>query len=283
MSTTTHPPDRPYVAASMLRSLLYFFEQQGLDSAHLAQRARITDDLLAERERLIAGHYYATLMQTGIDATGDALLGLRFGMAVEPDRWGMLGVLLTHCSNVAEAIAFQQRFQALVSTVGHAELAASGPDMMLHWKTPQPTLPALAEEALAAWVNFGRWATGQPQAPNRVTFRHAAQGDMSTYTEFFGCPVAFEQPRDALFFASEVLDTPLRNPDIHLRHWLTERTQRLQHELLDDDIRTRIGQWLAEQLPFGVPARRSGAAAGSDRFSAATATRPCRVPLQGMH
>src|SRR5699024_9533284 len=133
--------------ASMLRSLLYFFEQRQLDTAQLARRAGITDPMLADRERLIPADHYAGLMQAGIAETGEPLLGLAFGMAIEPDRWGMLGVLLSHCNNIAEAIAFQRRFQTLVTTVGHARLQPAPPDMMLSWTPTVPAWPALTEEA----------------------------------------------------------------------------------------------------------------------------------------
>lgn len=262
MSTTPiRQSDPPYVAASMLRSLLHFFEQQALDTAQLVRQAGITDGMLADRERLIPGHHYAELMQAGIAEANNPLLGLAFGMAVEPDRWGMLGVLLTHCNTIAEAIEFQRRFQTLVSTVGHARLQAAPPDMVLSWAPAVTTLPALTEEALAAWVNFGRWATGRLAAPRIVTFSHAAQGPVSAYGDFFQCPVRFEQPQDALFFAPEMLNVPLRSPDPQLKQWLVDRAQRLQRELLDDDIRSRLAHWLAKQLPFGMPERADAARA----------------------
>ncbi len=252
-AVSSNTPEASYTAVSMLRSLLHFLEHQGLGAQQLAHDAGLSDDLLAQHVRLVSSRYYAALMQAGMAETGNPLLGLEFGMAVEPDRWGMLGVLLTHCTNVAEEIAFQSRFQALVSTIGHARLVSSRDALALNWETSEPGIPALTEEALAAWVCFGRWATGQHAAPRAVTFRHPPQGDPAVYTAFFGCPVYFEQAFDGLSLSPEILHVPLRNPDAHLKDWLIQRAQRLQHELLDQDIRARLAHWFADQLPFGVP------------------------------
>ncbi len=118
--------EQRHVAVSMLRSLLYFLERQGLDAPALARDAGLPHATLADRERRVSSTYYAALMQAGIERTGNPLLGLEFGMAVEPDRWGLLGVLVTHCADVGEAIRFQLRFQSLVSTVGEAALVIAG-------------------------------------------------------------------------------------------------------------------------------------------------------------
>ncbi|MES1937582.1 AraC family transcriptional regulator [Salinisphaera hydrothermalis] len=254
--------EQRHVAVSMIRSLMYFLERQGLDAAALARRVHLAPDTLADRDRQVASPQYAALMQVGIEATGDPLLGLRFGMAVEPDRWGMLGVLLTHCVDVSEAIRFQLRFQALVSTVGEAALIRGDDTLALRWTTPPATAPALTEEALAAYVAFGRWATGQATTtPTRVHFRHSPQAEHERYETFFRCPVAFEQPHDELQIAPAVLAMPLRNPDDDLKQWLAARAERLRQDNHDHEPRTRLAEWLARQLPFGVPTLDDAAAA----------------------
>lgn len=245
--------DAPHVAVSMIRSLMYFLEQRGLDAQALASDAGLAADHLAERDRLVAAECYVDLMQRAIEHTANPLLGLEFGMAVEPDRWGMLGVLLSHCANVGEALRFQARFQALVSTVGQGRLSDDGRDLTLHWQAADNTPPALIEEALGAYVAFGRWAIGRPIAPRLVRFRHAPQAEPGRYRALFGCAVHFEAARDEFLIERDILDMPLRNPDPHLKEWLARRARRLQQERLEDDIRARLAQWFAQQLPFGVP------------------------------
>lgn len=228
----------------MIRSLLYFLEQQGLDTRALSRDAGLSAAVLADRDRRINSHHYTALMQAGICRTGDPLLGLRFGSAVEPDRWGVLGVLVSHCRNVGEA--------ALVS---------ASDSLALRWTAPASTPPALTEEALAAYVSFGRWATGRSSAPERVHFRHAPQAKPERYERFLACPVVFNQPCDELVLSPAVLDMPLRNPDADLRNWLARRARRLEKSLDADGIQGRLGRWLAGQLPLGVPTLEQTAAA----------------------
>jgi len=253
--------DAPYVAVSMIRSLMYFLDRQGLDAHALAAKAGLSTDLLYDRDQLVAAPCYARLMQLGIEHTANPLLGLEFGMAIEPDRWGILGVLLSHCANVGEALQFQARFQALVSTVGQGRLIDHGQHLALYWQTADGTPSALIEEALAAYVAFGQWATVQPITPRLVRFRHAPQANPHRYEQLFGCEVCFKAPRDEFLMEPGILQMPLRNPDAHLKDWVAQRARRLQHELLEDDVRARLAHWFAEQLPFGVPALEDAAQA----------------------
>lgn len=255
------PMDTPYVAVSMIRSLMYFLEQRGLDGDALAGEAGLSTDLLADRDLLVAADRYVRLMQHAIEHSANPLLGLEFGMAVEPDRWGMLGVLLSHCANVGEALQFQARFQALVSTVGQGRLIDDGRSLALNWQSADSTPPALIEEALGAYVAFGRWATVRPIAPRLVRFRHAPQADPRRYRELFDCDVCFEAPRNEFLMHRDILEMPLRNPDPDLKAWLARRARRLQQERLEDDVRARLAHWFAEQLPFGVPTLEDAARA----------------------
>ncbi len=58
-----------------------------------------------------------------------------------------------------------------------------------------------------------------------------------------------------------VLEMPLRNPDGDLKRWLASRAERLRDTGNDEDVRTQLAQWLAQQLPFGVPTLNEAAAA----------------------
>jgi len=249
------------VATSMLRALLGYLDETGLDATALAANAGLGAHDLAYPERPLDADCYAALMRAGIDASHNPLLGLEFGMAARPERWGTLGLLLRHCANLGEALAAQARFAHLVSSVGRAILVRHPDHVALDWQTGAPTMPALTEEAFAAWVRFARWASGRRDSPIAVMFRHRAQGDPAVYHDFFDCPVHFRSPINSLHFDPALLDVPLRTPDRQLTEVLSQRVAARQQVRDAHDISQRLHTWLVAHLGQTTPDLATAAAA----------------------
>lgn len=241
------------VAASMLHSLLDHLGGDGMDTAALAEAAGLDMHDLAYPERLLDGRFYTALMRAGIQASHNPLLGLEFGMAAQPQRWGTIGLLLRHCVDLGEALAVQARFAHLVNSVGTARFAQHENHVNLEWHVDGRVMPAITEEALAAWVRFGRWASGHSHAPIRVMFRHRAQGDPAVYHAFFGCPVHYSGPSNSLQFDSAILDVPLRTPDTQLTTILAEQVTARQQARHAQELNRRLHDWLLARLGPDTP------------------------------
>lgn len=244
---------RATVAVSMLRALLDYLGDQGLDTAALVHSTGLDRDTLAYPERSVDAGCYEQLMQAGIAATHNPLLGLEFGMAAQPERWGTLGFLLRHCATLGEALTYQARFAHLVNAVGEGRLVAHEPHVAIEWHSVRATMPALVEEAFAAWVGFARWASARAEAPIAVEFVHRAQGDPALYRAFFNCPVAFRAAASRLCFDRALLDLPLRTPDAGLTAHLAARVAARQQRIDDHDIVERLQAWLTARLSRATP------------------------------
>ncbi|GAB3670268.1 AraC family transcriptional regulator [Salinisphaera aquimarina] len=238
------------VAHSMLRALLDYLGAQGLDRSRLAHDAGVAMAALAYPERRADASRYIALLRAGIEASQNPLLGLEFGMAARPQRWGTLGLLLGHGANLGEALAVQARFAHLVNSVGHGELVQRPKHVELIWRS-DVAMPALVEEAFAAWVCFARWASGQAHAPLRVTFAHRAQGDPAIYGALFKCPVDFSRATSTLQFDADLLDQPLRAPDAELAATLEARVARHEQSEAAQDVVHALERWLAGRLAHG--------------------------------
>ena len=248
------------VAVSMLRALLAYLGVQGLDTAALVQSLALDRDALAYPERSVDAAHYEQLMQAGIAALHNPLLGLEFGRAAQPDRWGTLGALLRHCATLGEALAYQARFAHLVNAVGEGRFVEHERHVAIEWHSTGTAMPALVEEAFAAWVGFARWASAHAAAPLQVEFAHRAQGDPAVYEAFFGCAVVFSAPISRLCFDPALIDLPLRTPDAELAAHLRRRVAERQRAADAHDIQSRLQRWLMDTLGH-APLDLAGAAA----------------------
>ena len=241
------------VAVSMLRALLAYLDAQGLEPAPLAQAAGLDREALAHPERAVDAAHYERLMQAGIAALHNPLLGLEFGMAAQPDRWGTLGFLLRHCATLGEVLAYQARFAHLVNAVGEGRFVAHDDHVALEWHSAGSRMPALVEEAFGAWVRFARWASARDESPTRVEFSHRAQGDPALYEAFFACPVVFSAPACRLCFDPALLEVGLRTPDAALAAHLSDRVAARARAADARDVQARLMAWLKETIGHATP------------------------------
>lgn len=237
----------------MLRALLQYLQTEGIDAHALAERTGLRRADWAHPERAVAATIYERLMQDGIAGLRNPLLGLEFGMAVSPERWGRLGFLLRHCATLGEALVYQTRYATLVNATGRGVFVDDGAGAAIEWRAPGPTMPALVEEAFAAWLQFARWASASEAAPTRVTFAHRAQGDPAAYEDFFACPVAFDAPASRLCFDRGLLDLRLRTPDAQLTRQLDARFAERARSREGAQVEQALRDWITATLGRRAP------------------------------
>lgn len=105
--------------------------------------------------------------------------------------------------------------------------------------------------ALGAVLVLGRDAAGVRWTPRLVRVQHAA-GREPAYAEFFGVPVRFDQPENALILSPDVLALPMREADpilaeLLVRHLRQELRAHRPVQSLAEAVRAAILAALPEQ------------------------------------
>lgn len=215
--------NKAFISASVVRSLLSFLEQRGLNKEQLCQAVNLDPEAVNDGDNTCPPETYGQLMSLAIEQLEDPNLGFHFGSAAEPDRWGVVGYLINSSESLATALTMQQKFQDLVGTIGKINFSSDEKDITLKWETKQPVIPALAEEAVTGWVAFCRWITGTTLNPKEVFFKHSKPANVTAYEEFFGCPLHFEAEFNGLIGPLEFLDLPIKRADSGVRSWLEQQ------------------------------------------------------------
>lgn len=193
------------------------------------------------------------LLQIAALYLNDPLLGLKLGQTITPAHFGVMGYVISACANLAAALTRVERYQRLIYDVNPMRRVIVGNCIELHWGVEHGRPGPLVDEcAIVALIQLARSLTSKPLAPQFVSFVNAEPGDIRPYTEFFGCPVRFDQPETVIQFPLTYLGLRLCQPDPTLVSILEKQADMLLANIpgeaddFEQSVRRRIA-YLARQ------------------------------------
>ncbi len=242
-----------YVSAAFVRLLFEFLEERGLDAAEiLGEPAPAHSDQGMTRYPM---SHWAQLLTRAESTLGTSALGVAVGQRITPAHIGVLGYVVLACPNLGEALARLERYIRLVYDHGPMQLRSDMQSIVLEWGEDCYHPGQLVDEvAVTALVQFSRNMTGRELNPEYVCFTNPAPADATPYTDYFQCPVAFEQPTTIVRFPVANLDMPLRQPDATLLGILEQQADTLlaqlpQTEVLQQSVRKVIARLCRDAEP----------------------------------
>lgn len=250
----THLEPISTVGAGFVTGLLEVCERLGVSRASLIDHAGIAVRPGGVEARWPMAEVIA-LFEAATALTGRPDLGLDFGRQVRPGTFHVLGYALMTCKTLGDAIALVPHYRRLVFDMGYSEmqLRSSDTDAQLSWQVLSQSLPycpSLAESLIAAWYSFGRWIAGVDLPLKEVRFSHPGPQKTQSYRQYFGCPVHFGTPENALVFSRSLLDMPLVQADETLHLAMREQARAaIENTFNANDIALRLRQALIPLMP----------------------------------
>lgn len=184
----------------------------------------LPDDLqqaFAEQER-VSLELQGAIWESFCSQAEDALVGVRFGLALEVGHLDTAGMVLMSCDTVADALESLIDYYPIVGEGGTFEFSIEGDDCIVSYQ-PQyrERQQERVEAALASLLQLSRWSTGGKLKALRLEFAHAALDDNRRYETLLNVPVRFLSSRNSLVIPASNLQLPLiyANPALcqHLR------------------------------------------------------------------
>ncbi len=187
-------------------------------------------------------------------------LGLRLGGAVTPVALDVLAYASMSSGTLGDAISLLCQFEPYRLGFAQCALSHEGDKAVvtLHTQGTWPTLPLQIEAAMAGWIEFGRWITGNVSHPLCIEFVHAAGAPQARYEAFFHCPVLFERGRNAVHIDRTLLGHRLAasNPDV-CRLMREEMQRRIERYARGEQFTVRLEQAIEACLTVGAPTLES--------------------------
>lgn len=251
----------PRVLAGVTQMLLRTAAGEGLDRAALLSAAGLTEDQLADRDAYIDLDAHLALADEMVRHRPGVNLGLRALQHLSPATMGVLGYVIANNTDLRGALADFTRFQHLVTDTVDWRLTIH--DQAIIEVVAHPRLSRLGhpiETMVGAWVALGRALTGVSWTPRSLQYQHAPLGDPAEHERFFGVPVAFEAPVNALCLDAAVLAFQVRGARPALRVPLMQHAEaRLHADAGTPPVAERLRTALSELVPAGDASQRAAA------------------------
>ena len=245
------------VAPFWLEFLLDAALRTGVDLSKALVELGVSNEDLENPQSRITMSVEDQLIRLALKHSNDPLFGLHMGEGIRPRFMGELGYASMSSATLRDAIELMIPFMKVTTEYAAMRFEWQGEDLWLIWESDMeslPTYPMRIDANFAAAITFGRWILGQNYNPERVLFRHPAQGDPAEYSRIFHCPVAFEQSKNAIVLSKALLDLPLRDADPDVHKLARSRMQRAvtQYHARDnllDQVRLEIQKCFQQGVP----------------------------------
>ncbi|WP_290678122.1 AraC family transcriptional regulator [Aquabacterium sp.] len=229
-----------------------------MDLADLASTKGVVLAELADPGSRVALDLVDELLQEALRAQDRAEgmpLSLQLGGAVTPVALDVLAYASMSSGTLGDAIKLLCQFEPYRLGFAQCELSEEGDDAVvtLQAQGSWPSLPLQIEAALAGWIEFGRWITGNVSHPRCIEFAHAADAPQARYEAFFHCPVLFERGRNAVHIDRQLLGHRLAasNPDV-CRLMREEMQRRIERYARGEQFIVRMDRAIEACLSDGV-------------------------------
>ena len=211
----------------MLRPLLIpryisTIEQLGGDPDAALLAAGLTGAQCEDTEARITLDQYCTFVDHMLAQLNSPHLGLSIGLQRDAKDFGVLGYAALVCENTREAMAgFWQKYgdaYGLVATISFLENTSDKPTVTINTpRVPDGIYQFIVEETLGIIAKVGGQVSGRPVAFLSIDLPFPKDAHWRQYTETFGCPIRFNQPRCKALINPEWLAGDIGTADTELR------------------------------------------------------------------
>ena len=211
------------IRAASIRGFRNLVMKLGGDPDTLLRRHGLSPDALDNEEALLPALAVAQLLETSAEVLHCPDFGLQLGRAQTLDVLGPLAIAIQHSATAAEGLQWASRYlfvhtainlEVVTSVPGHPELAEFRYEFGI---TQGQSIRQAVDQTLGFTHRTILTLAGGHYSLQAVSLPHTPQAPASTYRQYFGAPVHFEQPHAALFVPRSFLDTPIQsaNPTLH--------------------------------------------------------------------
>lgn len=250
-------------AGFYLRYLLDAMSGLGMDLSDLAASKGVALSDLSDPACRVALDVIDEVLAEAVRIRGDAELmplslplSLQLGGAVSPVALDVLAYASMSSGTLGDAIGLLCQFEPYRLGFAQCEVIEEGDVAVvcLQAQGAWATLPLQIEAAVAGWIEFGRWITGNVSHPLRIEFAHAAPAPQARYEAFFHCPVLFERGRNAVHIDRSLLAHRLAasNPDV-CRLMREEMLRRIERHARGEQFTVRLERAIEACLADGTP------------------------------
>ena len=241
------------ISISVLKILYKLLEYHQQDADNIFASAGLCRaDLGNDRKRV----NYQKAWQLWSEASHiieDPCFGLKTAKIFHPSDLNLLGYAWLSSPTLRAAFERLLRYQKMVSefiklTIEETEEQFN---VILDVQDSSQVTMAQMDSGITILFHMCQSNFGQDLRASAVYLAHPKPPCQQAYTDYFQCPVFFEQPVNKLCLPSEVVDTPLLNALSNI-NLITDKTLLDLDSLYEDSTTSRVRQTISRLLPSEV-------------------------------
>jgi len=243
------------ISQNIVYALVHYASTLGIEPSEACKAANIPFPLNMDPDaRIPASRFYALWTEV-IKQAADPDFGLHFAALTrkQPSR-DILTAVMFNCPTVGAAMEKLARYHDLATDLIKIRIQDQGETVHYAWETPfEGMLDRHISEAVLAWLFFTlRELTNQSNPIQQVHFRHPEPACTSEHHKIFNCQIAFEQNKDEIIIAPEVLGflLPLADPRL-IRHLEAILQEQLAQLYPSNTWAERVSQTISQRLLKG--------------------------------
>ncbi len=191
------------------------------------------------------------LWQLAREATGDPCIGLFVGRSLRPTALHALGFAWLASPDLLQGLERMTRYVRIVNSGLSAEIIVEGDLVRVVRDIEVAHCDEAVDGFLAAVVKMCRAMSDVEFAPELVTIRHADNGHIDQYIDYFKCPITFGADEDALHFSLATLQAPLPAANLDLAHANDRVAERYLASLDPNLVQDKVREILLDLMPSG--------------------------------
>lgn len=208
----------PLHGAVWARQLAEDLAHRGVAAGPLLARAGLGRAALADAGARVPFDRMAGFFEAAAEATGDACLGLRFGLTRDARDAGLIGYVGLSAPDLRAALKGLARFHRVFSDAVEIDISrlAKGEVAWAFRGDPAQPRRQMQEFSAGNILGFLRRATGRRLVPRGVTLPQAAGAAPEAAARLLGCPVVHEGAWVRLALQPEDIVLPVLTADSRL-------------------------------------------------------------------
>jgi AraC-like DNA-binding protein len=206
---------RPLISTQILVHVVDRVAARGVDPGPLLEACALSRASLHDVEQMVPLASYIRFMEWASQRLTDPYFGLHAAQGGDAGALGALSFLFMSAPTLRDAFASLIQFLGVMQEGTLLEMQTPPEGARFVYQITDSRIAQRrqdAEYSIAAMYQLIRQYVARQFRPREICFEHTRLGSPKVYADYFGCPVFFSQPVNAVVFDRAMLDA--RSPPL---------------------------------------------------------------------